>query len=56
MSATEPPQTPKEIAYVLLDVGEISRIIIEECGASMVEAVIAADRILEYIAKLEGEP
>jgi hypothetical protein len=50
MSHMELPQNPeRKIAHVLIDVGAIATIIIEECGASMQVAIIAADRILEYL-------
>lgn len=39
---------------MLVDAGAIASIIVEECGASMQTAIIAADRILEYFEKLEG--
>jgi len=50
----EQPQTPKQISYVLIDAGAIAGIIVEECGASMITAIIAADRILEYLQNIEG--
>jgi hypothetical protein len=43
------PTPERKIAHILIDVGAIATIIIEECGASMQVAIIAADRILEYL-------
>lgn len=49
MSHTEPPPSPKKIARLLVDAGAIATIIIEECGISMIVAIIIADRILAYL-------
>ena len=49
MSPTEPPPSPKKMAQTIIDAGAIATIIIEECGASMQQAIIAADRILAYL-------
>jgi hypothetical protein len=49
MYPTEPPPSPKDLARVITNAGAIAQIIIEECGASMLQAIIAADRILAYM-------
>ena len=49
MSPTEPPPSPKDLARVITDAGAIATIIMEECGASMTQAIIAADRIPAYL-------
>ena len=43
------PPSHRDLARVITDAGAIATIIIEECGASMTQAIIAADRILAYL-------
>lgn len=49
----QPPSPERKIARVLVDAGAIATIIIEECGASMMQAIIATDRILEYLSSVD---